>query len=104
MYEVENTLDLIRDAGAIVEVNTRGIYKKKTNYTYPSPWILKRILAKGIPKLISSDAHVTDEIDAEFRNTAAMLLNSGFRTKRILHKNHWNDIALDKSGIYLHPH
>ena len=35
------TLDLIREKGLIMEINTRGIYKKRYNGFYPSPWLME---------------------------------------------------------------
>ena len=55
--EVKKTIDLIHSSSAIVEVNTRGIYQKKTDTTYPSPWILEILHKKNVPVTISSDAH-----------------------------------------------
>jgi histidinol-phosphatase (PHP family) len=97
--EVDKTLQVIKKAGAIIEVNTRGIYKKKTHETYPSARIVKKIFEKGIPVLLSSDAHQPVEIDSEFHPAATMLKQTGFRTLRILHNNTWKDVAFDASGI-----
>jgi len=61
------TLGMIRNAGSIVEVNTRGLYKKRSDSLFPGPAILKKILALGIPITISSDAHKPHELSLFFR-------------------------------------
>ena len=60
------TLDLIHQKGLIVEVNTRGIYKKRYNGFYPSPWLMAEAYKMGIPMIISSDAHHYSELTLEF--------------------------------------
>ena len=60
------TLDLIHQKGIVMEINTRGIYKKRYNGFYPSPWLLKEAFKMGIPTIISSDAHHSSELTLEF--------------------------------------
>lgn len=60
------TLDLIHQKGLIMEVNTRGIYKKRYNGFYPSPWLMTEAHKMGVPMIISSDAHHYSELTLEF--------------------------------------
>ena len=60
------TLDLIHQKGLIMEINTRGIYKKRYNGFYPSPWLMTEAHKMGIPMIISSDAHHYSELTLEF--------------------------------------
>lgn len=60
------TLDLIREKGLVMEVNTRGIYKKRYPGFYPSPWLMEEAHRMGIPTIISSDAHHFSELTLEF--------------------------------------
>lgn len=60
------TLDLIRQKGLVMEVNTRGIYKKRYNGFYPSPWLMEAAFKMGVPAIISSDAHHYSELTLEF--------------------------------------
>lgn len=97
--EIEKTIDLIAEAGAIVEVNTRGIYQKKSPTTYPSPWILQHLFEKNIPITISSDAHHHNDIFNEFRETATGLLDIGFRSLMVLHDDGWKPHLFNTHGI-----
>jgi histidinol-phosphatase (PHP family) len=63
---VNETLALIQDRDIIVEVNTRGIYKQRSETTYPGLRILKQIKAMRIPVMVNSDAHKIHELDGEF--------------------------------------
>jgi len=62
-----------------VEVNTRGIYKKRCDSLFPGLEILREIREMNIPIVISSDAHKPSEISMLFVETSQMLFNVGFR-------------------------
>ena len=72
------TLDLIRQKGIIMEVNTRGIYKKRYNGFYPSPWLMEEACKMGIPAIISADAHHFSEITLEFEAAENALSEAGY--------------------------
>jgi len=92
---VDETLDLIRRSGTIVEVNTRGIYKKRSDSLFPGPDILKKIHALDIPVIISSDAHKPAEVAMLFDETAALLRTIGFRKIMKLTTSGWNETPLN---------
>ena len=89
--EVKHTLDVIRESGAIVEVNTRGLYQKKSITTYPSPWILELICQQRIPITLSSDAHHPEDLIKQFPETAKLLLAIGFKKILILMDGTWKE-------------
>jgi len=60
---VKQTLEIVKQNNCIIEINTRGFYKKLTNEFYPSDWILKECKNQKIPMMINSDAHHINEID-----------------------------------------
>lgn len=97
--EVMATLEEIRFANSIVEVNTRGIYKKLTKETYPGPWILKQIHQMNIPVQINSDAHVPREITNNFSETLNLLYQIGFRKLKVFNNNEWEFGKLDIHGM-----
>jgi len=94
--EVKRTLDVIRTSGAIVEVNTRGLYQKKSDTPYPSPSILKLILQQKIPITLSSDAHHPDDLINQFPETAKLLLAIGFKKICILMDGKWQEQLIIK--------
>jgi histidinol-phosphatase (PHP family) len=99
--EVEKTLELIAEKGLIVEVNTRGIYKKKVDTTYPSPWILERIREKGIPIMLNSDSHTPDELTGRFEEAARMLLELGFKELMVFWHGEWKAFGFNEKGLEL---
>ena len=83
------TLDLIREKGLVMEVNTRGIYKKRYNGFYPSPWLMKEACKMGIPSIISADAHHYSEISLEFEAAVEALKQAGYRSVVNLKDGEW---------------
>lgn len=73
----DHALDLIHRHNVIIEINSRGIYKKRCDSYYPSDKIMKKAAKMGIPFVISSDAHTPDELDALYDETAAKLQECG---------------------------
>ena len=97
--EVKKTIDLIKSSGVIVEINTRGIYQKKSDTTYPSPWIVEILRKKNIPVTISSDAHHSDDIINQFPETALLLKKIGFKTISVLSDGSWKPFSFNEHGI-----
>jgi len=96
---VEATLRLIADQGLIVEINTRGVYKKKTTETYPSLLILRQMKALNIPVMINSDAHHPRELTECFDQAVRLLLDIGYQSCRVLYQGKWQDLALSSRGL-----
>ncbi|MDW7694774.1 histidinol-phosphatase [Flammeovirgaceae bacterium SG7u.111] len=98
---VLETLEEISNSGVIVEVNTRGVYKKKTVETYPSKWILEHLLELKVPIMLNSDSHVPSEITSYFGETAEILQNIGFKELMILKEGNWQPAEYSKDGLKL---
>ncbi len=92
--EIEQTLDLLATTDTILEVNTRGIYKKKCDTTYPSVWVLEEACNRGIPVTINSDAHHPRELIAGFDVALDNLKKAGYTTMSQLYDGEWKAISL----------
>ncbi len=97
--EVNKTLEEIKSAGSIIEVNTRGMYKKLVEEPYPGKSILREIKEMNIPICLNSDSHQPDDITKKFPETAELLYSIGFQKMRILHQGEWVDMEFDKNGL-----
>jgi histidinol-phosphatase (PHP family) len=86
---VNETLALIQDRDIIVEVNTRGIYKQRSETTYPGLEILKQIKAMRIPVMVNSDAHKIHELDGEFEYGFSLLKEAGIKEVVYFKGNGW---------------
>ena len=98
--QVDQTLEVVRNSRVIVEVNTRGLYKKKSTTPYPSPWILERIHALKIPVTLSSDAHHAEDLSREFIPALDLLREVGFKTLSVLKAGQWTQNSLDDYGSF----
>lgn len=97
--EIERTIDAIAEARTIVEVNTRGLYQKKSATPYPSPWILERLYDRRVPITLSSDAHHPSDITNRFAETSSLLSDIGFKHLSILMNNKWQSVPFNSHGI-----
>jgi histidinol-phosphatase (PHP family) len=77
MNLVDETLELIQDRDIIVEVNTRGLYKQRSETTFPGPEILKQIKLRHIPVMVNSDAHKPEEVDGAWQQGYSALREAG---------------------------
>jgi len=91
---VNETLDLVKQKELIVEVNTRGIYKKRSDSYFPDHDTLKKVKELDIPILISSDAHQPHELNLGFAEVQRHLLNFGFTEARYFNDGQWQAFAL----------
>jgi histidinol-phosphatase (PHP family) len=97
--EIQETLDLIVEKNAIVEVNTRGMYKGYADEPYPSLGVLKEVHKRKIPIQLNSDSHHPDELEKGYRETVPLLKSIGFRTFRIMLNGQWQDVGFDENGL-----
>ncbi len=86
---VFETLGLIKQKGLIVEVNTRGIYKKRSDSFFPSDFILSKMNELDIPVIISSDAHQPEELQLLFGKAMEAVRKAGYHETMRLTKNGW---------------
>ena len=86
---VNETLGLIQDRDIIIEVNTRGIYKQRSETTYPGIEILKQIKEMRIPVMVNSDAHKPQELDGEFEFGFSLLKEAGIDEVVYFKGNGW---------------
>ena len=88
------TLDLIREKGLVMEINTRGIYKKRYMGFYPSPWLMEEAFKMGVPAVISTDAHHFSEITLEMESAGEALKKAGYRSVVCFKDGHWEERSL----------
>ena len=87
--EITKTLNLISDKKIIVEVNTRGIYKKRSDSLFPGKEILKQMFKMNIPITLSSDAHKPSELSAYFGESVKIIKDVGYNDLMIFTKTGW---------------
>jgi histidinol-phosphatase (PHP family) len=86
---VTGALEVIKEKGCIVEVNTRGLYKHTTGEPFPGAAILEEIHRMAIPVTLNADAHRPQEISGSFNEALDLLQTIGFDHLRVFHKGAW---------------
>jgi histidinol-phosphatase (PHP family) len=88
------TLALVKQKGCIVEVNTRGIYKGRSNELFPNLTALKRIKELQIPITLSSDAHAPEDLSKEFPYALEVIKNAGIKELMVFGFGKWKAEAI----------
>jgi len=96
---LSQALEVAAQAGTIVEVNTRGLYKKRASETYPGKFGLQRLKELKVPICLNSDSHHPREIIGEYENTALLLKELGFRELMVLKDNVWIARPFGEKGV-----
>ncbi|NJN28825.1 MAG: hypothetical protein HC819_24045 [Cyclobacteriaceae bacterium] len=92
--ELLKTLEVARDAGSIVEINTRSIYKKRGNTFYPGQEIFKEMCRMGVKVMVNSDAHLPNEILSEFNTAFELLRAAGYKEYYLLLNNNFESVSI----------
>lgn len=80
--EIAAALDAIAAAGMAVELNTAGLHKA-ANEIYPSPTILRECCRRGIPALVTADAHQVSHLARGYDLGFGELRNAGYTDQAI---------------------
>jgi histidinol-phosphatase (PHP family) len=83
------TLEEIALIGCIVEVNTRGVYKRNEKEFYPSFWILTEMAKMKIPVMLNSDAHRPQELVLQFDMAVEKLKKAGYKSITYMSHGNW---------------
>lgn len=89
-------LELIREKGLIAEINTRGLYKKRSTDFYPSTWVFPIMHEMGIPVVIGSDAHHCSELNLVFAEATEALKAAGYRSLAMFENGRWTERGIDE--------
>lgn len=74
----DKAIQLIKRHDVIIEVNTRGLYKKRCDHFYPSTELLMKARKTDIPVIVSSDAHKAEELTLFVPEALVELQRCGF--------------------------
>ena len=73
----EPAIEAAAKAGVCFEINTAGL-RKEVGEMYPAAEFLTLAHQAGVPLIISSDAHATDEVGADFDKAVALARATGY--------------------------
>lgn len=92
--EVEETLDLIKLYGTVIEINAGGMSRGYMKRPYPSEYILNKCLEKKIPVTLNSDSHSPENLAYEFEAITEHIKNIGFEELIIYKSGNWTPVRL----------
>jgi histidinol-phosphatase (PHP family) len=75
---LEQTADAVAESGIVVDVNAAGL-RKPVGEIYPSRDFLKMFHRRGVPIILSSDAHAPNEVAAGYDRSLELVRDVGYR-------------------------
>ncbi|QYJ15630.1 hypothetical protein Rxycam_01455 [Rubrobacter xylanophilus DSM 9941] len=75
---LEETAEAIAEAGVVVDVNSAGL-RKPVGEIYPSRAFLRMFFERGVPIILSSDAHAPEQVGAGYEESLRLVREVGYR-------------------------
>jgi histidinol-phosphatase (PHP family) len=75
---LEETADAVAESGIVVDVNAAGL-RKPIGEIYPSRSLLEMFHRRGVPIILSSDAHAPEEVAAGYDKSLELVHEVGYR-------------------------
>ena len=75
---LEETAEAVAESGVVVDVNAAGL-RKPIGEVYPSADFLRMFYRRGVPIILSSDAHAPDQVALGYDTSLAMVHDIGYR-------------------------
>jgi histidinol-phosphatase (PHP family) len=75
---LEETADAVAESGVVVDVNAAGL-RKPVGEVYPSRRFLEMFHRRGVPIILSSDAHAPEEVAAGYDRSLKLVHDVGYR-------------------------
>lgn len=94
---VTEVLELIRDKGLILEINTKSLHDH--GITFPHQQFYKTIHEMKIPIVVNSDCHYPTKITAGFEPTYKALKEAGFSTVHQLFDGEWKAVEIHRQWM-----
>lgn len=75
---LEETADAVAESGVVVDVNAAGL-RKPIGEVYPSRQLLEMLHRRGVPIILSSDAHDPDQVALGYDKSLKLVHEVGYR-------------------------
>jgi histidinol-phosphatase (PHP family) len=90
---LEETADAVAESGIVVDVNSAGL-RKPIGEIYPSRNFLEMFYRRGVPVILSSDAHAPQEVAAGYERSLELVHDVGYREVVIFKNGERGTLAL----------
>lgn len=91
---VDETLDYVKANNVVMEVNTRGIYRGRSEALFPGTDILRKASKMNIPVSLNADAHKPHELDGYYREASNIIRECGYNEVYYFDEGDWKAYAL----------
>ena len=75
---LEETADAVAESGVVVDVNAAGL-RKPVGEIYPARDFLEMFYRRGVPIILSSDAHAPDQVAMGYDKSLKLVHDVGYR-------------------------
>src|ERR671911_3048575 len=75
---LEETADAVAESGVVIDVNTAGL-RKPIGEVYPARDFLQMFHERGVPIVLSSDAHAPDQVAMGYDTSLPLVYDVGYR-------------------------
>lgn len=75
---LEETADAVAESGVVVDVNAAGL-RKPVGEVYPSRRLLEMLHHRGVPIVLSSDAHAPEQVAMGYEKSLRLVYDVGYR-------------------------
>lgn len=93
----ERALEAVREAGAILDLNTAG-YRKGLGTPYPAPWLVQLAHRMGIGFCFGDDSHSVEEVGDGLEEARTYLLKQGVTAICVLERR---GDGLERRSVFL---
>ncbi|QIN82172.1 histidinol-phosphatase HisJ family protein [Rubrobacter tropicus] len=90
---LEETADAVAESGVVVDVNAAGL-RKPVGEIYPSQKFLEMFHRRGVPIILSSDAHAPGEVAAGYDRSLKLVHEVGYREVATFENHERGTLAL----------
>ena len=96
---LDRLIDAIAVSGITVEINTAFSYRQESREEFcPSHDIIARLVSRGVPLTLSSDAHRPEHVGMNLDKAAEVLKALGVKCVRRFHRRKPEDVPLQAEG------
>lgn len=90
-----HTLNVVKEIGGVVEINSRGIYRGKYHECFPHINGIRQCIQMGIPLTLASDSHQPDELMHGFKLALDVALQAGVTDVSMFKNGCWETSKID---------
>jgi histidinol-phosphatase (PHP family) len=90
---LEETADAVAESGIVVDVNAAGL-RKPIAEIYPSRQLLEMFHRRGVPIILSSDAHAPDQVALGYDKSLKLVHDVGYREVAIFKDRERGNLSL----------